>query len=399
MKRVPIFGTSSIRPLKTNYSCMKRLFIIGGGEMQLPIIRKAKELGHFCIVSDFDPNAPGFLFADVQLHVSTLDYEKTLESAIDHQIDGIVTTSDYPVRTLAYVCDNMSLKGLSKLAAETCTNKFLQRQAMTMTDCYVPQYFLFSTVDEINKQLNDLVFPLIVKPIDSSASRGVSKVDNKEELFAAFEDAMQYCVEKKIIVEEFIYGNEFSVESLTQNGETHIIAITQKSTIGSEGKYFVESQHIVPADITISQEKIIHEYVRKIIETLKIDNSATHIELKLSSKGPVMIEIGARLGGDYITSDLVPLATGVDMLENVIKIALDEKINVEKTKSGFSGIKFINSDNYKNAEKFIANNKELIIRYELKPYKKILLTNSMDRLGYIIINDDSRRNLEKMLAI
>jgi len=376
---------------------MKKLFIVGAGEMQVPVIKKAKELGHFCIVSDFDPKAPGFVYADVALELSTLDFEGTLESAKSFQIDGIVTTSDYPIRTLAYVCENMDLKGLSKFSAETCTNKYDQRQAMALSDTYVPKNLLVTSIDEINNHLNELSFPLIVKPIDSSASRGVSKVQNKEELYSAFNYASQYGFEKKIIIEEFIDGNEYSIESLTQNGKTHIIAITQKSTTGSDNKYFVESQHIIPAKINPSQEKAIHEYIRKVIKFLKIDNSATHTELKLSSKGPVMIEIGARLGGDFITSDLVPLATGVDMLDNVIKIALNEEINVEKTKTLFSGITFINSDNYNNAEKLIAKNNEAVVRYEIKPFKKTLMTNSLDRLGYIIACTKSREDLEKIL--
>ncbi len=376
---------------------MKKLLIIGGGEMQVPIIKKAKELNHFCIISDLDPRAPGFAYADVTLNISTLDIEKTLEIARYYKIDGVVTTSDFPVRTSALVCENLGLKGLSKYAAETCTNKYAQRQAMLATSYYVPKHFLFSSTAEINNYKNELIFPLIVKPIDSSASRGVSKVENIDELLSAFNYAVQFSHDKKIIVEEFIDGNEYSVESLTQNRRTHIVAVTQKSTIGSENKYFVESSHIIPADITQSQEKEIHDYIKNIIHFLKIDDSATHAEIKLSSKGPVMIEIGARLGGDYITSDLVPLSTGVDMLGNVIKIALNQKIDVNKTKSLFCGVRFINSENYKYAEKLIAANNKMIIRYELKPYKKTLITNSLDRLGYIIACSEKRKDLEKIL--
>ncbi|MEL7588466.1 MAG: ATP-grasp domain-containing protein [Prolixibacteraceae bacterium] len=378
---------------------MKKLFIIGAGEMQVPIIKKAKEMGVFCIVSDFDPKAPGFELADLKLNISTLDFENTLTAAIQFKADGILTTSDYPVRTVAYVCEKIGLKGLSRYSAEACTNKYLQRTSVSASGIHMPKCYSLSSAEEINNYLNDLVFPLIVKPIDSSASRGVSKAINKEEFFTAFHHALNYSVEKKVIVEEFVEGPEYSVESLTQNGETHTIAITQKSTHGSDNRYFVESRHIVPADITATQEGEIQLYAKKVIEALKIDNCATHLEIKLSSKGPVMIEIGARLGGDYITSDLVPLATGVDMLKNVIKIALNEKIDVRKKKSQFSGIEFVTSENYNDAKRFILENKMSVIKYDLKPYKENPVTNSLDRLGYIIVTSDNRESLVQQLAL
>ena len=376
---------------------MKRLLIIGGGEMQVPIIKKAKELKNYCIVSDFDPLAPGFKYADVCINVSTLDLNKTLEIAQKYKIDGVITTSDYPVRTLAYICDKTGLKGLSSYSAGICTDKFLQREILSSTKYYVPKHFMFSSVKEMQSHINDLSFPLIVKPIDSSASRGVSKVENREELIPAFNDALGFSHGEKVIIEEFIYGREYSVESLTQNNKTHVIAITQKSTNGSNNKYFVESRHIVPADLSGEEKSDIESYVRDIIKTLKINNSATHTEIKLSPKGIVMMEIGGRLGGDFITSDLVPLSTGIDMLDNIIKIALGEKINIKKTRSTFAGIRFINSDNYSNAKRIVDSKNKQIIKYNFKPYKNTQITNSLDRLGYVIACCPERKELEDLL--
>lgn len=376
---------------------MNRLLIIGGGEMQVPIIKKAKELNLFCIVTDFDDNAPGFKFADIGLNVSTLDFSKTLEIAQKYEINGVVTTSDLPVRTLAFVTENMGLKGLSTYSAELCTNKYAQRQAMLMGSVYVPMHFLFNTMEEIELSKKGFVFPLIVKPIDSSASRGVTKVENFNELLEASKYAFQFSKGNKIIIEEYIEGPEYSVESLTQNGETNVIAITQKSTIGSNEKYFVESRHIIPADLDNNNENIIVDYIKKIVGLFKIDNSATHAELKLSTKGPVLIEIGARLGGDYITSDLVPLSTGVDMLDNVIKIALNQQITIKKTKSLFAGVRFLNSFNYYQGLQVIDSKNEKIVRSEIKPYKESLITNSLDRLGYVIACTKNRKELEEIL--
>ena len=365
--------------------------------MQVPIIKKAKELKNYCIVSDFDPLAPGFKYADVCINVSTLDLNKTLEIAQKYKIDGVITTSDYSVRTLAYICDKTGLKGLSSYSAGICTDKFLQREILSSAKYYVPKHFMFSSVKEIESYINELSFPLIVKPIDSSASRGVSKVENRDELLPAFNYALKYSHGEKVIIEEFIYGREYSVESLTQNNKTHVVAITQKSTNGSNNKYFVESRHIVPADLSGEEKSDIESYVRDIIKTLKINNSATHTEIKLSPKGIVMMEIGGRLGGDFITSDLVPLSTGIDMLDNIIKIGLGEKINIKKTRSSFAGIRFINSDNYNNAKRIVESNNKQIIKYNFKPYKNTQITNSLDRLGYVIACCHERKELEDLL--
>ena len=291
------------------------------------------------------------------------------------------------------------MNGLSVNAAKICTDKFAQREAMAQCGLYVPQNILVSSVAEIEDHKNSFIFPLIVKPIDSSASRGVKKVSTYNELIQAFNYAISYSRQKAIIIEQFIEGPEYSVESLTQNGQTYVIAITEKYTSGSEGNYFVEDQHIIPADLLPQQEPVICEYIKKIIKGFKIDNSATHAELKLTENGPVLIEIAARLGGDFIASDLVPLATGVDMLENVIKIALNETINIASNKSLYSGIRFINSYNYKIAEALIAQKKDFIVRYELKPYKETLITNSFDRLGYIIATATERDDIIKFLNI
>ncbi len=137
------------------------------------------------------------------------------------------------------------------------------------------------------------------------------------------------------------------------------------------------------------------------VEAIGLDNCAAHTELKLTEKGPIIIEIGARLGGDFITSDIVPLATGVDMLKNVISISLGININIEKTKNVFAGIQFINSENYQSAKQHLENikTKNGFVRYELKDFKNIALKNSMDRLGYFICENDTRDGLSKLLNI
>lgn len=377
---------------------MKRLFIVGGGEMQVPLIEKAKQLGYFCVVSDFNSDAPGFKYANVVANISTTDFERTLELAKEYNVDGILTTSDYPVRTVAYVCENLGLSGPSFDAAKKCTDKFAQRSALEKGGFYVPKNFIVTSVEQIEKHKEYLAFPLVIKPVDSSASRGVRKVNTYLELLEAFGESVKYSNEKTLIIEEFVDGPEFSVEGLTQNGKTYIVAITEKG-LGHEAGCFVESSHIIPAALSSEEEVNIQVYVEKVIQCLGIDNSSSHAELKLTSKGPVLIEIGARLGGDFITSDLVPLSTGVDMLENVINIALNQELNVKSTRSLYSGVRFLDPENYYRCKDLIDSENKNIVKYELKAFDRKPVTNSLERLGYIIATSEKRDILMKFLNI
>lgn len=373
---------------------MKKLLILGASEIQLPLILKAKELGCYTIVADINPEAVGLNYADEKLLISTNDTNKLLVFAKKNQINGIITSSDYPVRSVAAISEVINLTGPSAFAANLCTNKYLMREHLEKHDFLVPKYCFVKS----RKCLQNVNFyPCIIKPIDSSGSRGVKKVEDFKELLAAYEKALSFSKNKEVIVEEFINGNEYSIESLTQKGETHIIAITQKTVIGDEGKFFVEDRHVIPAKLSLEVENILKEQIKRLLESIRIENSASHTEVRINSKGIYIIESGARLGGDYITSDLVPLATGVDMLEQSIKIALNEEITVTNPATQFAGIQFINSENYVNVVNYLEKENKFIVKKEIKPFKQQRLTNSFARLGYFIACTKKENDLIQIL--
>ncbi|NOH16443.1 ATP-grasp domain-containing protein [Clostridium cochlearium] len=377
---------------------MKTILILGAGQFQVPVIKKAKKLGYKTIVTDYDSKAEGFKFADIALNISTLDKEKTLQVAKIYNIDGILTTSDFPVRTVAYVCKKMNLIGLSTRAAEISTDKFLLRECIKKNNIPCPKYLLLNDKKDIySEKLKGFEFPLIIKPVDSSASRGVCKVYNLQELELAYEEAYYYSKSGKVILEEFLDGLEYSVETLTQNGINNIVAITEKHTSGYP--YFVEDRHIVPAYLNKEQEYKIKDMINKVINAIGIDNSSSHAEIKLTEKGPILIEIGARLGGDYITSDLVPLSTGIDMLENIINISVGKKIKLSNSKIKYSGIQFITYENY---EKIKKNEKNIrkdnsIIKFYFDHNKNNELKSSLDRNGFYIVCSDNKEKLINVL--
>lgn len=369
--------------------------ILGAGIMQVPIIKKAGKAGYYTIVADFNPEAPGIAFADKFLEVSTIDKEAVLEAAKKEKIDGILTTSDFPVNVVAYVGGKLGLPAMSENVAGICTDKYLQRTLFREKGIKTP-YFKLCTADEDLSAYRD--FPYIVKPCDSSASRGVKKVWNTEDLGEAFKDALSCSKSGKVLIESFIEGREFSVEGLSQDGITHIITITEKLTKGEELGYFVEDTHIEPARISPEEWSAIESEVLGAASAIGFDNCPSHTEVKLNSNGVWIIETACRLGGDYITSDLVPLSTGVDMMDNLIRISTGEKIDVEKKISRISSVQFLNQDNYEECAAFIAKAPSCVVRSEIEPRHHNTIKSSLDRMGYIISSFDSYSEFDAVMA-
>lgn len=361
---------------------MKKLLILGAGIIQVPIIKKAKSMGYFTIVADYSSEAPGLKYADKSYMVSTIDKEAILLVAQKESIDGILTTSDYPVNVVAYVSRIMGLPAMSEEVANICTNKYLQREILKKNGIKTPFYKLCNSNEDLNKYKD---FPYIVKPCDSSASRGVKKVNNHASMIEAFKEALNYSKSKNVLLESFIEGKEYSVETLTQKGKTTIITITEKFTKGEEFGFFVEDTHLEAARLSEIEKQMIETEVLKAIQVIGLDNCPSHTEVKLNYEGAFIIEMACRLGGDYITSDLVPLSTGVDMLENLIRLSVNEPIEVNHKFHKVSMIQFINQENYNSCNSFIKENKSSIIRYEIDPKHERPIKSSLDRMGYIIL--------------
>lgn len=385
--------------VNSNNNPKQKIMILGAGEAQIPIIQKCIELNLFTIVVDFNKNAAGFKFANKRLLISTLDREEILKAAIEYKVDGIITTSDYPVRSVAYVCDKLGLNGLSIKAAQICTNKYLLRKCLKDNNILTPVFIKISNLEELKQEKHNINFPLIIKPVDSSASRGVKKLIGEAELETSYLEAKGHSKCGDVIIEDFIEGTEYSVEVLCYRENIYALAITEKTTSGFENTFFVEDRHIIPANVTEEYEKLISLTIIDAIKKIGLNNCAVHAEIKLTANGPVIIEIGARLGGDYITSDLVPLSTGINMLENAINISLNNNIQIETSKLNFSGVQFVNSQNYYSVKKHLKKikTKNGFIRSEMKNYKNVNLKNSLDRLGYLICVSDTREGLDKLL--
>lgn len=371
---------------------------MGASILQLPAIKKAKELNLNVVVADMDPNALGFKEDGVIKEVvSTIDLDGVLEAAKRNNIDGIMTlASDKPVKTCAYVGEKLGLNTVSTETSMKATNKALMRDALKEYNVPIPKYFKINNKDEYLKVIKEFKSKCIVKPADNSGSRGIYLINdlkNEKEVLNVFNYSMKKSSNGFILIEEFMEGPEVSVECLCLDGKCNVIQITDKLTTGAP--YFVEMGHNEPSMISEDTKNKIKEVASMATKAIGIQNGAAHVEIKVTDEGPKIVELGARLGGDNITTSLVPLSTGVDMVESCIKIALGEKPNIDIKFNKGSAIRYFKPeigliksiDGIEDAKK-INGVKQITIVHDVGDESKEI-KSSNDRVGFVIAQADN----------
>jgi len=374
---------------------MKKIMILGASILQLPAIIKAKEMGLQAIAVDMDEQAIGFKYADICLPVSTIDIPSVVKAAGKYEIDGIMTlASDMPMRTVAEVSKQLHLIGISEETAFKATNKAAMRRCFLKNSVPIPVFYEVRTKNEFYDAVNSIEGKSIVKPVDNAGSRGVTLLgsDNFEILEKAFSYAMQCSRSGSVMVEEYMEGPEASVETLSVDGVCHVIQITDKLTTGAP--HFIEMGHNQPSMLSDDIKERIARVTCTAVNAIGINNGPSHTEIKLTKNGPKLVEIGARLGGDCITTDLVPLSTGVDMVECCIHIALGEKPDLEPKFTKASAIRYVSADighiediNGIEEAQAIHGVKKIGIVHGVGE-ESVEVLNSVDRVAFVIAQAD-----------
>ncbi|WP_256236288.1 ATP-grasp domain-containing protein [Bacillus sp. EB600] len=376
---------------------MKKIMILGASILQLPAILKAKEMGLRVIAVDMDKNSIGFKEAHVCLEISTIDIPKVVEAAKEFQVDGVITlASDMPMRTVAAVAKEMGIAGISEDTAIKATNKAFMREALKAHEVPIPLFFRVTSKDDYAKYVKKFKSRCIVKPADNSGSRGVfliEDLENKRLVEHAFEYSKKFSRSGEIIIEEYMSGEEVSVEALSVDGEVHVIAITDKLTTGVP--HFVEMGHSQPTHFSDEIKERIEQVATMAIKAIGIENGPSHTEIMVTEEGPKIVEIGARLGGDNITTHLTPLSTGVNMVESCIKIALGEKPYLVPKFSKSSAIRYFRpKTGVLKSIDGVEVSKSVEGVQQVSFVKKIgdkveAINSSSDRIGFVIAQSDT----------
>lgn len=368
---------------------MKKLAIIGASYLQEPLVKKAKEMGLYTICFAWADGATCKDICDMFYDISIVEKEQILEICCQEQIDGIATiASDVAAPTVAYVANKMGLVGNDYEAAVRANNKYLMRNAFMEAGIPCPQYKMLTSVDEANN--TKWTYPLIVKPSDRSGSMGVTKVLSIVELAPAIEKAISFSFKKQAMVEEFIEGREISVEFISYRGTHYPLQITDKVT--TEAPHFVELEHHQPSTLSSEMYEKIYDITNNALNALGLTFGASHSEYKITKEGRIAImEIGGRMGGDFIGSDLVRLSTGYDFVKGVIDVALGSFEKPIFTEHKCSGVYFL-CEETKNLLPIFQNWKENtnFVLGEITDNILRHVEKSSDRSGYAIYQSDNR---------
>lgn len=369
-----------------------KLAIIGASYLQLPLVLKAKELNIEVHCFAWEDGAVCKDTADYFYPISIVEKEKILDICKEIGIDGICTiASDVAAPTVAYVASSMGLSGNSYECSIRANNKYLMRKAFSEDGVLCPQFKMVKSFSELDA--NSLLYPIIVKPSDRSGSMGVQKINSPDFLESAVNTALQLSFAGEAMIEEYIEGREISVEFISFKGKHYPLQITDKVTTGAP--HFVELEHHQPSSLPQEMYSYIYNITNKALNSLGITDGASHSEYKITSDNRVYImEIGARMGGDFIGSDLVKLSTGYDFLKGVIDVALGKFNKPDIKQCGYSGVYFLCKETEKLLPTFYdIENGDIpsdIVRYYKNDGELKNVSKSSDRSGYIIYKSSQK---------
>lgn len=373
---------------------MKRLFIIGASVLQLPAIQKAKKMGLYVAVADFNPKAVSIPYADKFYEVSTIDEEGIYQAAKDFRADGIMTlATDMPMRSVAFATSKLGLTGITYDTAVKATDKGEMIKAFETSGVEHPWYFILPEPDALKEIEDRITYPCISKPVDNAGSRGVMLIHSHAELKEAIEYSSSNGRKGGVIIEEYLQGNEVSVEIMVIDGDVYVLQVTDKLTTGAP--HFVEMGHSQPSRLEKKDIVLIKDLAVRAVKAVGIKDGPAHVEIMLTEDGPKMIELGARMGGDCITTHLVPLSTGIDMVKATIQIALGETPDIEPKLEKGSAIRFLDAPSgtitaFSGVEE--ARAVDGVVEVTLTKQVGELsgsIDSSTDRLGYVVAQADT----------
>jgi biotin carboxylase len=293
-----------------------------------------------------------------------------------------------PMRSLAAATTKLNIPGISIETAIKATDKGEMIKAFKEKHVESPEYCIVESEFELQQVIYKFSLPVILKPTDNSGSRGVVIVKTITEIKEAFNYSFNLSRSGKVIVEEFMEGNEVSVEVMVVNEIVNVLAVTDKLT--TSAPYFVEVGHNQPSLIDSNNIERIKDLTCRAIQAIGIKNGPVHVEIMLTKRGPKMIELGARMGGDCISTHLVPLSTGIDMIKATIDVSLGKKPDISSIFHKGSAIRYfttqagtISSISGLDDAKRLHGIKEIIFTKNVGDKIKTI-QSSVDRIGFII---------------
>lgn len=383
---------------------MKKVLILGGAHNQIPLIKKVKEMGHYVITCDYLESNPGHVYAHEYYNISIADKEGILELAKELKIDGILTyASDLSALTAAYVAEQLGLPSQPYKSVEILTYKDLFREFQKQNKFHAPNAKSYNSIEDLMKDIHKFKLPIMIKPVDSSGSRGISKVDTLDSLPKKVENALKHSKVKRFLIEEFIEkeGYHIAGDGFSVNGRLVFRSFADTFFPSTNINQFVPIGSTWPSTLDSRIQYKIHSEIQRLFRLLNMKTGAFDFDIQIDKNENVfIIEIGARLGGAWLPK-VIKYATGVDLEKYTIKAALGEDCSdlTMKEPIGFwSNSLIVSSENgsFKEVqfdEQFKLNN---IVEYELfvKPGENVYsLSGAHEILGVMLLKYTSQEEM------
>ena len=311
----------------------RTLLIISGGIEAVPGIRLAKRMGLHVVVSDINPEAPGFAFADDRILASTYDVEQTVDAALKYdrsnrKIDGVICiAADVPL-TVASVASALGLPGIPVRSAALAASKMAMKERFSDAGIPTPWFGAIKSVEHLEEVVEDKGYPLVIKPVDSRGARGVLRLTDGVDLKWAFEHSLRFSPSSQVMAEEYLEGPQISTESMLLDGEGVTPGFIDRNYeyLDRFAPYIIENGGQQPSRLPGDDRASVSRVAESAGIALGIENGVVKGDMVFTSDGPKVIEIAARLSGGWMSTDQIPLGTGVDLVGCAIRLALGEKV-------------------------------------------------------------------------
>jgi len=293
---------------------MKKLMMLGAGSCQLNAIKKIKELGYTAVVSDNQLTSPGKKIGDVSVLADTFSFVETCESAIEHKVDGIMTSgTDQPVLIVNQVADRLNLPRLLPVqTALSVTNKKEMKRRFTENGIPTTAYAVCDATFK-DEDIAHVGAPYVIKPLDSQGQRGIFKVDSVEEIRQKFPEVLLYSRSNEILIESYYKNEEVTVTGWVDEGRLQILTITDRVTFSSDDHIGVCLSHEYPSRHLPIYRAEFFKITERICMSFEIENGPIYFQYLVGDQGVLVNEIACRIGGAY-EDVFVPAVTGVDLL-------------------------------------------------------------------------------------
>jgi len=315
----------------------KTLLIVSGGVEAADAARRAKEMGLYVVVSDRDPEAPGFAFADSCLIADVYGAAETAAAAERfsrkiRKIDGVIcVAADAPV-TAATVAQKLALPGISVESAQLACDKLAMKRRFAERGVPVPWFAPVHTVQELQRFAVERGSNLVIKPVDSRGSRGVQRVAQVADLAKAFAFAKSHSPTERVMVEQYLDGPQVSTESVVVNGECHTPGFSDRNYEYLEryAPFFIENGGDLPSHLPQDVQQKVKDVVAKAAAALGVTSGTVKGDMVVHDGEAYVIELAARLSGGFFCTREIPLNTGVDFIGAAIRVALGEAVPAEE---------------------------------------------------------------------